>query len=453
MTTLTHIAEWTFHKEDRPTLSDASNLTASGGRVRLVAGRPDVYLPGLPARVYSTADDLYVRTPAFAPGSLVAWGFVELIGSTPADENGNQVTSLDVRIFDGAGSRWWDGTTWASAGAGEWNTLADLNANLPEYDGGTIAFEVRLRTTDVRLTPSLTRVKLKWSGRSFSFFEEWIYNTLVASLKASIRPATSYTIAAPGGGAIALNEFPLDAGFAITNVIAVYDHTSDPTHTNNLFDSFSSNVIALTGEIPAGNTAWIVFRYAPQIAVTTSMDYDEEAKVPAVWITGIRQRTAGTNRVGGRGPSIMNRATGSGAVFPNPIPLLDLDITYAVLSPGSLDLLALNEALLHWFETHPVLVSPALDTGVHCGRQNVIDWSTGRASAREPNYLTGTFYLRNVPLVGDPAASAADGSGTATAGAIEAGDPAHPGVGYAVSTVRLANEVLGGTGSGTLDIE
>ena len=450
MTTLFHIAEWDFHPESTPVLSSTSKITAAGGLVRLRLAQPAALIPGHPSQVYPIDDDVYVRTKQFSPGSLVSWGFVELIGEEPKDEDTNAVTSLSVRLYTGSVAQYWNGAAWANASAGDWNTITDFNANLNSYLGTSIAFEVRLKTTDNRFTPTLTNVKLKWNGESFSFFNEWIYRTVVPSMKASIRPVSDYTLEAPGGTSIDLNSFPLDAGFEITDVLNVYDHTNDSTHSTDLFSSYDSGtkVITLTGAIALDDTAWIVLRYSPQVAVTTSTDYTEESKVPAIWITGVRNPVGSNRRVGNRGPSIVDRSLTPplGVVFPNPIPLVTLDITYAVLSSGALDLNRLNEALIHWIEIHPVLISPALDTSVRLQRRTVMDWSTGRSNAKEPVFLTGTFTLVDLPLIGDVSASAADGSNTSTPGAIEAGDPNHPGIGYGVSRANFVFQVAGGTG-------
>lgn len=456
MANLTHIAEWTFNREDDHTISDSAKVTAIGGRVRLRLVQPDIISPGLPDRVYTTDDDVYVRTEQFAPGSLVSYQFIEIIGNTPKGEDGAVVTSLSMRLHTGAEAQYWNGSAWATAGAGDWNTLADFNTNLSSYTGASVAFEIRLKTTDNRFTPSVQRVKLKWYGKPISFFNEWVYRTVVASMKAAIRPLSDYTFRAPGGTSIDLNNFPLDAGYDITDVASVFDHTNDPGHSNDLLSSYDSGtkVITLTSAIASTDTAWVVFRYAPQIAVTTSTDYVEEAQVPSIWLTGVRNPTGGKRSVGQRGPNIIDRSADppSGASFPNPIPLLTLDITYAVLSPGSLDLNILNEALLHWIETHPVLFSPALDTPVRVRGRTLMDWNTGRNSAKEPVFLTGTFSLIDVPLIGDLSASAADGSNTSIAGAVEAGDPNHPGIGYGVKAANLTYRTTGGTGEDTVSI-
>ena len=447
MTTLDHIAEWNFFPEDGHTLSDVSKMTAKDGIVRLILGQPAFTLPGFPGQVYTLDSDVYVRTKTFAPTHMITWDFVELYGTAPRDENRNQVTTMNLRIHDGTDSRYWNGGTWAVAGAGDWNTLSDVNANLSAYTGSSIAIEVELKTTDWVLTPTLRAVKLKWTGQLFSFFEEWIYRTVVAGMKSALRPPSDYTIKAPGGTSIDLDNFPLDSGWELADVIAVYDYTNDPTRRTNLLSSYDSGtkVITLTGAIAADDTAWVVFRYQPDIAVTTSQDFTDEAQVPAIWITGVRDVTRGTKRIGGRGPYAIDRtlAVPAGVVHPEAVSMIDLDFTYAVLAPTSLDLTKLNEALINWIDAHPILRSPGLDTHVKLSRTNALDWVTGVGAPKDLRLLTGTFTLREVPFIGDLSASAADGSNTAPAGAVDV---------FGVKQLSVDYSVLGGTGHDTVDI-
>lgn len=410
--TTQYIRAFRFQRGDDFTLSDPALITAQGALVRLAKQRRAAAMPGRGVEYFTTADDVYVRTRAFSPGILVSFDFIEALGTEPTDQDLVQVTSFAYRLHDGTDARYWDGAAWAIAGAGDWNTLADFNGNLASYAGASIAIEVRLKTTDELITPILSAVCIRWTGRVIDNYREWIYRTVVRSLKNNIRPITDFDVPGDGTAAIDLNAFDFDAAFNLVDVLAVYDHTADPAHAVNLLDTYVAGIVTLTAPIPAGNNAWLEATYAPDVAVTTNTDFVTDAQVPALWITAITSPRK-ERGLGGTGPAIINRATSppSGTAFPLPVSLVDLDFTLAVIAPTALDLTRLTEAFQGWMKTHPTLLSSAFDEEVTLMKGAAFDWATSNTDTDDTRVDTNFFSLVNVPIYYDPNAVNAAGDG------------------------------------------
>lgn len=439
------------------TLSDADKLTTKATHVPAVTlklQRRAADWPGRPPTLYPQDADLFVRTASFSPGAKTEWGYVQLIGNQPVDINGTTVGAFSLRLHDGTDSRYWGGAAWSVAGSTDWNTLADFNANLPAYTGASLAIEIRLLSTAEQATPRLVQVLLQWTGEAIDSLREWIHETVVATLKAGLRPRTDLIVAAPGGTSIDLSTYTFDNDPSVTDVTAVYDHTADPDHETDLLSSYSEPVITLTAPIALGNTAFVVAAYVPDVAVSTDSDFPTDARVPAIWITAIVQ-AGGHRSLGVSGPSIIDESSSppAGTVYPLPISLLDLDFTAAVVGPTARDLLRLASALDGWFKAHPKVTSPAYDEAVSVQRGPVLNWPTTLSSVDNTKQATATWRLKLVPIYAHAEASAADavaGSGQAPVGPVSAGDPDFPGVGYAVGTLNL--QLIEEGGGGTDDL-
>ncbi len=449
-----YIHAWGFQPEEDFALS-GSEITVVKGEVGLKYGNnPAALAPGQPAQAYSKLETIYVRTSTFAPEALTSWGFIQFLGETDSVD-GTQVTFLEARVWDGAQALYWDGAGWSAAGPDQFNTLTDFNANLSSYTGTSLALEVRLRTTDGQFTPVLREVCLKWTGRAVSFLRDWVVDTLLRSMKDAIRPVTRCVMNHQGGDIIALSDHPPDAEWNYTDVVAVYDDESDPDRTTNLLVSYDATegLVTLSSSVAAGVPLFVELRYAPQIAITTSSDYLEGGKSPAILVTMVNPTWQGKS-IGARGPAVLDVTTAvpGGTVFPNPIPMIDVDIALATVAPTSHDLIVLNEALTSWLESHPTLRSRALDQVVKMYPGNVLDWNTAQDDVKDPRLAVATLRLANVPFIADESSGAADGSASKKVGAVDVGDPSAPGIGYGVSKVTIGSQIIGTGGSSSLTI-
>jgi hypothetical protein len=410
-----YISGTTFGQADVHTLSDVSKISSAKGVVVLAEQRRAAKLPGRPITYYSTEDDIFVRTRIFSPGALRSFDYVEAIGSTPRDENQNQVTSFAFRVHDGADAYYWDGASWVVAGAGNWNSLADFNANLASVDIAALAFEIRLMTTDDRFTPVLRELCFRWTGRRVDIYREWLYSTVVRSLKDNIRPVKSITL--PGNGGVLYN---LSDGFDdktdVTEVVAAFDLTADPSQSVDIFDSYDlgTGVMTLTTAVPATNDIWVDARYKPDVAVTTSSDYVEDANVPALWITNVTPQKQST--ILGLKPVVVDRSVSppQATAYVRPIRLQDLDLEIAAVASSALDLTRLKDALIGWMDLHSTLRSPNLDIEIQTREGSVFGWETGNTDISDTRMAVSSFSLLQVPILYDAAAANATGDGSSS---------------------------------------
>lgn len=441
-----YLWQYTFTASDGYVLSNSEFMTASNGVVKLREVQRAARMPGRPWTMFSRRTDLHVRTEPFAPTARKTWDFVEVIANVP--EN----THIDVRVHDGSDPLWWNGAAWAVAGAGDWNTEAELNANLSDYDGDSLAIEVRLRTDLDTVTPSLASIGLAWTGEAINWLKSWIYDGIVESLKANLRPTTAIPVDGNGTDEFDLDGYDLGAGYRITEVVEAYNHTSDPRHRINILTGYAGTVATLSEVVPEGDTLFMLARYAPQISVTTSPDYVDKARVPAVWITDIRTQSRPSMQ-GGSGPAVIDRTVDppAGRVLLNPIPMSDIVFTYAILAPSSNDEIDLAEAMRTFVEGYTVIHLPALDLKCNLEPRVPFEWNTSQEEQDDPRLGYGTFALIFVPVLGDVISGTADGAAVNNQ-PIDAGNPDFPGVGFAIRRFVIDLIVRNGTGRATVTI-
>ena len=101
---------------------------------------------------FDTATTTATVKHAAQGGTLVQeWAAVELFYEAPTG------STVEARVHDGSGNEfYWDGGSWSAAGAGDWNTPADVEANFSSLDPAVVekvGIEWRLQTSDKTVTP------------------------------------------------------------------------------------------------------------------------------------------------------------------------------------------------------------------------------------------------------------------------------------------------------------
>lgn len=336
---------------------------------------------------YPTDADLYIKTQEFWPKTNKIWrGFFASI-VTPDD------TSVQFKLNDGTDDYYWTGSAWAVAGASDWNTEAEITNNIDTFSVGKLHIVINLVTTDSDVTPTVEHILVGYSAQ-IVFLEQWIYRTLVPLLREGCRPYAHWAV--PIGSTtstIDLNDYRLDTPFNLVDIDTVYNHTNDPDHIVDIFDSYNSGtkVITLTTSIAATEVAWINFVYEPEVAVNTSVDYHELQKVPALTIEDIRisklQRSGWTN-------GLVNKDTGEAIVYEPPWQCcLEGDIV--VSAPRGLDEMALSQEVLSFLTANQAVTIQ--------GTGEIADWTFRemytRSSDAELNDLrTSTIGFKLWPL-------------------------------------------------------
>lgn len=310
---------------------------------------------------YSTADDLTVKTWITNPQSVRQWlGFEADVVHTEIE--GSTVTSVKFRLGDGTDERYWDGGTWAIAGASDWNTEEEVANNIGDFPvtDKKIQVVINLKTTSVVATPIVTRVKILFSS-DIEFQEDLIYRSLVRLLRNELRVKGRHVITISGAtDTIDLaNDYPIETPYNIRSIDGVFNHTDDSDHWTDLFSSFNptTKVITLSSTVAAGKVVWIDFLWEPEVAVTTSQDYSEVDKVPSLVIDDIGLIDA-VERA--RPETVINKSTGTGVKVFGPLQG-DLDLVLHLITDKGVDQMRFADEVKKFFSNHPQLVSTGLD--------------------------------------------------------------------------------------------
>lgn len=337
--------------------------------VRLDPEAHHLVLSGLPFDT-APASPVIAKTWITNPNTVKQWlGFEAVIehvtegGSTPAGVSIQvELTGAGYRLSDGTDEFWWNGSAWI-VNTTDFNTEGEVAINIPSFPvtSQQLQIVINLTTTVASGSPKLRKIKVLWSS-DIEFLEDYVYRMLVRDLRAKIRPITDYVLqpdpAAPAS-AIDLDDFPLETPYNIVGVDAVYDRTADPKHLVDLFDSFDSgtNVITLNAPIPAANLATVRLIYEPEVAVTTSQDFSEIAKVPAIILDDVNLVDAAAV---GQFDWVVNKGDFSAVKVRAPIQG-DLDVILHGLTDKGVDQKRLADEIHRYFEHNGTVRSPGLD--------------------------------------------------------------------------------------------
>lgn len=237
---------------------------------------------------YPTDADLSVRSRTFEPAAVRVLELVEVFSTIPRDDDGNDLASVRLRLYDGSNELFWDGATWTIAGPGDWNEVAEINANLATFDvvsARKFALVFNLQTTDDRYTPEVDCALVLWRGPI-----DWVDDLLVDSLVGTIQDELVYIedLALPpleaDSTSIDLGLYTDEHSLEITDADAVFDHDADPDHLVDLLGSYDAGtkVLTLSAAIPAGNRPFLRMFVRPVVAWETAQDFYELARLPSV---------------------------------------------------------------------------------------------------------------------------------------------------------------------------
>jgi len=347
------IKEFRFSEEIRSRLSFGTN-------VRL---NPDLHLIQLKATdgLYSLDDDLWMKTWIANPMNARQWLGFEVSAVHEENEEGEVTTSLGFRLSDGTDEFIWDGANWAEEDD-DWNTEAEIASHISSFPIGDkkIQVVVNLKTTDERHTPKVYSIKILYSSDCL-FQEDIVFRSLVRKLKESVRPLGRhvFTTTSTLTSVLLKSTHKMDTPYNVVLVEGVYNHTDDPDHLTNLATTFnpSTGVVTLGSTFPTNHILWLDFRWEPEVSVTTSQDFSEVAKVPALVLDTIN--LVDCNELS-QYDSVINRSTGSGwKIFP---PMRgSLEISLRMLTDKATDQLRLADELKKFFMLNPTIRSFGLD--------------------------------------------------------------------------------------------
>lgn len=310
---------------------------------------------------YSMAADLEARTRIFNPQSLKRWiGFDVEIVNTFDPETQADSTGANYKLNDGTTDLYWDGGAWSPAGASDWNTEAEVAANIAAFPVADCKIQVVINpfTLTGVATPHISEIRLLMES-DLEELEDLVWRTFLRLLKAEVRPHTDHPIKfAAGGTTIDLNNYPLETPYNITAIDAVFNFDTDPKGQSDIFDSYDSNtkIITLTANLPANTRVWIRILYEPEVAVTTGQEYDELSKVPAIIIRDVNAIAIAEI---GRKCAVRNKGAGTAVLIT--LRHFDIDLVIDCVADKQKDLQRMIRELTQVFENNPLIRSTGLD--------------------------------------------------------------------------------------------
>lgn len=322
---------------------------------------------------FPTTANLYAKTWLANPASVKEWSRFQAIDVHYKDESATVVTSVGYRVsLDGVAELYWDGGSWTTPGANDWNTEAEINAGLPSLSVAEkkIQFVVNLATSDARFSPEVVELRLAYKS-DVNYQEDYV-RSLLRALRTSIRPIAEYAVRVPAT-TLTIDLDAVESPYNIAGVDSAFNLTADPDLQNDIFSSYDpgTKVVTLSTPVPANEAAWIRFTYEPEVALTTSQDYVELAKVPAIVIEDV---SAGSSHELPRF-GIVNKATGDALIWEEGFQV-DLDVPMRLVTDKAVDQQRLADAVKSFFADNPFLVSLARDEKYRLWLLNEYDQAT-----------------------------------------------------------------------------
>jgi len=272
---------------------------------------------------YPVDPNLSARSKTYRPAAVRQLLMLQLNAVTPEDEDGNAVTSVGLRLYDGTDERFWDGGAWSPAGPGDWNTEAEVNQNIAAFDVLTsreFAVVLNLSTSDDRFTPEVESVFVLWRGPV-----DWTQDVLIDSLTATVQEEAVYPVdfALPpleaDSSVLNLSAYQVEANLQVSGAEAVFDYDSDPNLLSNLFASYNPGTgdVTLSSPILAGNRPYLRLLCKASVAWDTNQDFQEVGRLPQVVLRDAEAMTSSPYPSRSRS-AILRKDTNEAVVTPAP---------------------------------------------------------------------------------------------------------------------------------------
>lgn len=279
------------YKSFDPLVSERSLTTFSSSSIRTEDSQFWTLSRNFATGAYPVAGEHYVVLPEWHPLALRRWLAVQAVYVEPKSLDGTSSTAVTFRLVIDGDPFYWDGAAWSAAGAGDWNTIEEVQANLSSLPvtEKRVAVSFRLYTSDSKLSPTVSRVDIAAEIVLAGHWYEFVYRGLVRKLKA-VRPETDIVVLWPTTGAtFDLDTLDQEDPLTIESVVEAYDHDADPDLTTDLFRSWNSGtrVVTLSESVAEGTPIILRVKIQPTVAYTTQPDYNVSAKLPAIELSEI----------------------------------------------------------------------------------------------------------------------------------------------------------------------
>lgn len=210
----------------------------------------------------------------------------------------------------------WDGLAWILDGP--WTSEETISAHLATFPVGPIGFQVKLSTSDKRVSPVLKDICLAIGLKlSYEPFTDYLYRSLVRAIKDTMtgaRPIGRIDLESTGDEI----QFGSDSPYRELVGHEAYDVGDGSAEEQaNLLLSYDQGTatITLSAPVASGNMVRFYFSHTPQVAATsTSLDFVEVNRTPSVTIKNVKQLDAGC----GEADQVICKHNGIGVFVPAP---------------------------------------------------------------------------------------------------------------------------------------
>lgn len=341
---------------------------------------------------YPTAADITVRSRVFNPDSVKKFvGFDVDIKNVYDPDLEVDVTGANYRLNDGTNDLYWDGGAWAAAGASDWNSEAEIANNISSFPVSSCEIQVVINpfTVDSSYTPVITEIRFLMES-DLEEMEDLVWRSLIRQFRSEIRPITDHPIQLTSGGTTIdlANDFPLETPYNIADIDSVFNYDTDPKGQVDILDSYNptTKVITLNTSLPANTRVWIKVVYEPEVAVTTSQDYLELSKVPAVVFRDVNAVDAA--EIGAK-CYVRNKDQGTAVLLG--MKHVDIEMVIECVTEKQKDLQRLGQELDRFFGKNTLIKSTGLDREYSLELTQEYD---GTTVATQDELHTGRFRAR-----------------------------------------------------------
>jgi hypothetical protein len=373
--------EFTEDARSKIILGADTRLNPQTNRIQLKAGATGLY---------PTTAGLRAETWVARPTCVKKWAGFQVV-DRHVIVDGVQVTALRYRLKDGANEYWWDGAAWVISTT-SWNTEAEVAANIDSFPATARALGVviNLATTNPSYTPEVEAIKVLYEGQ-IDFQLDLVARTLIPELREKIRPIAETTLdQTTTGPGFTLPDPVTKTPYNFVSIDAVYNHTDDPDHMEDLFLSYNTGTreVTLADSVASGKKLWIRFVYEPEVAMTTSRFYTEIGKVPSIVISDVS--LVDSQEAGGAYDEVVNKALAQGWRVQAPS-MADIEFVLRCLTDKSVDQHRLADELKRYFNNNQLIVSRGLDEPY---RLWLLDEYQAEAGTAQEEVQAGTLRAR-----------------------------------------------------------
>jgi len=226
--------------------------------------------------------------------SLVADSITELLGfkedvvypiaaqDYPDDGvlEGEELGTVEYQTsFDGGNWQYWTGAAWANAGASDWNSDLEMSVGLTNTSPpDEIKFKARI-VPQLGFAPLLNTIALYYE-LSYNFDED-IFRSLRRWVQSHLAARVYYKedLLSDTDAVTIVHDLE------VVGVIGVYNLTTDPGRSDNLFDSILGNVVTMTSVQSAGDRIEVIFTGKVSKVLISAESESHIAELPAVVVT------------------------------------------------------------------------------------------------------------------------------------------------------------------------